>query len=141
VLVVDLPPEEAHDHVKAMRDHGIDTIFLASPTTTEARLKRIGELSRGFVYYVSRLGVTGAQRELPPQLADEVQRVRKATSLPVAVGFGISTGEHARAVGKLGDGVVVGSAFVDRIAKAKNDEDRVRAVKALAKEIVAGARA
>lgn len=140
VLVVDLPPEEAEAHVTAMRAHGIDTIFLASPTTTTARLARIGELSRGFVYYVSRLGVTGAQRELPPQLAEQVAAVRNATRLPVAVGFGISTGEHAKAVAHLGDGVVVGSAFVDRIAKASSDADRIGSVRTLAKELVSGVR-
>lgn len=140
VLVVDLPPEEAQEHVTAMRAHGIDTIFLASPTTSAERLERIGEMSRGFVYYVSRLGVTGAQRELPPLLAEEVARVRAATQLPVAVGFGISTGAHARSVAHSADGVVVGSAFVDRIGKGKNDAERVQAVRELAKEIVSGVR-
>ncbi|MBC7793504.1 MAG: tryptophan synthase subunit alpha, partial [Clostridia bacterium] len=110
-------------------------------TTTTARLTQIGELSRGFVYYVSRLGVTGAQRDLPAQLAEEVERVRTATKLPVAVGFGISTSAHAKAVAHFGDGVVVGSAFVDRIAKASTDAERIASVKTLARELVAGVRA
>lgn len=141
VLVVDLPPEDAGEHVTAMRAHDIDTIFLASPTTTLERLKRIGELSRGFVYYVSRLGVTGVQRELSLSLGEEVARVRATTKLPVAVGFGISTGAQARDVAKLAEGVIVGSAFVDRIAKVTTLDERTRSVRALARDIVAGVRA
>lgn len=140
VLVVDLPPEEAGEHIAAMRANDIDTIFLASPTTTPARLKLVGEASRGFVYYVSRLGVTGAQRELSSSLADEVARVRAAASIPVAVGFGVSTGAQAREVAKLAEGVIVGSAIVDRMAKAKSDSERVESVRALTRELVAGVR-
>lgn len=140
VLVVDLPPEEAAEHIEAMRANDIDTIFLASPTTTPARLKLVGEASRGFVYYVSRLGVTGAQRELSSSLAEEVARVRAATSTPVAVGFGVSTGAQAREVAKIADGVIVGSALVDRMAKAKSDHERIESVRALTRELVAGVR-
>lgn len=140
VLVIDLPPEESDAHVKAMRAQDIDTIFLASPTTTEARLKHIGELSRGFVYYVSRLGVTGVQRELSQTLGEELTRVRTVVKLPIAVGFGIASGAQARAVAALAEGVVVGSAFVDRIAKAGSDAERVRQVSELARDIVTGVR-
>ncbi len=141
VLVVDLPPEEAGEHIAAMRAHDIDTIFLASPTTTPARLKLVGEVSRGFVYYVSRLGVTGAQRELSSSLGEEVSRVRAAVgSIPVAVGFGVSTGAQAREVAKIADGVIVGSAIVDRMAKAKSDSERLESVRVLTRELVAGVR-
>ena len=141
VLVVDLPPEEARDHIAAMRGQDIDTIFLASPTTTPARLALVGEASRGFVYYVSRLGVTGAQRELSTSLAQEVARVRAAVKIPIAVGFGVSNGEQARAVARIADGVIVGSAIVDRMAKAKSDRERLESVRALTRELVLGVRA
>lgn len=140
VLVVDLPPEEAEVHIRAMRQHDIDTIFLASPTTTTARLHVIGSASRGFVYYVSRLGVTGAQRELSSTLGEEVARVREATHLPVAVGFGVSNGAQARAVSRLADGVIVGSAIVECMARAANDAERVNGVRALVRELVEGIR-
>ncbi len=140
VLVVDLPPEEASDHIAAMRGEDIDTVFLASPTTTPARLKLVGEASRGFVYYVSRLGVTGAQRELSTSLAEEVSRLRGAVKIPIAVGFGVSNGEQARAVSRIADGVIVGSAIVDRMAKANSDSERVESVRALTRELVAGVR-
>ncbi len=140
VLVVDLPPEEAGDHIAAMRSQDIDTIFLASPTTTPERLKLVGEASRGFVYYVSRLGVTGAQRELSSSLAEEVARVRAATKIPVAVGFGVSNGEQARTVARFADGVIVGSAIVDRMAKASSDAERLASVRSLTRELIAGVR-
>jgi tryptophan synthase alpha chain len=140
VLVVDLPPEEASEHIQAMRAQDIDTVFLASPTTTPARLKLVGEASRGFVYYVSRLGVTGAQRELSASLGEEVARVRAATKIPIAVGFGVSNGAQARSVAGLADGVIVGSAIVERIGKAKSGSERVDSVRALVRELVAGVR-
>lgn len=111
-LVVDLPPEEARDYVSALRAHKIDTIFLASPTTTRNRLAHVDELSSGFVYYVSRTGVTGAQKELSSTLTSELAEVRKWVKKSLAVGFGIATPEQARTVAQSGDGVVVGSALV-----------------------------
>ena len=94
----------------------MDTVFLAAPTSTPERLAKVGEMSSGFVYCVSTTGVTGERAELPVELADLVTRVRASTSLPVAVGFGVSTPEQARAVARVADGVVVGSALVKRQA-------------------------
>jgi tryptophan synthase alpha chain len=96
---------------------GLDRIRLAAPSTTEARLRAIGERAGSFVYYVSRYGVTGARAALPPGLAADVERVRALARRPVAVGFGISSPEQASAVARIADGVVVGSAIVERIEK------------------------
>lgn len=113
VLCVDLPPAEAAaDYLPALRSSGIDTVFLLSPTSDRRRILEVEEASTGFVYYVSRAGVTGTRSELPPDLLKEVKRLRRKVSLPLAVGFGISNPEQARAVGKVADGVVVGSALV-----------------------------
>jgi tryptophan synthase alpha chain len=112
VIVPDLPPDMAGPWLAASA--GIDTVFLAAPTSTPERLAKVGEMSRGFVYCVSTTGVTGERSELPAQLAELAERVKAATSLPVAVGFGVSTPEQAAAVAQIADGVVVGSAIVRR---------------------------
>lgn len=112
-IVPDLPIEEADDWLAA--SEGLDTVFLAAPTSTPERLERIGRASSGFIYCVSRTGVTGEQSELPSDLAELVNRVRDASmSTPVAVGFGVATPEQAAVVGQAADGVVVGSAIVRR---------------------------
>ena len=110
VIVPDLPPDMAGPWLAASA--GIDTVFLAAPTSTPERLAKVGTMSGGFVYCVSTTGVTGERSELPAELAGLVARVKAATPLPVVVGFGISTPEQARAVARLADGVVVGSAIV-----------------------------
>jgi tryptophan synthase alpha chain len=113
VLCVDLPPEEAEEcYLPALRKSGLDPVFLLAPTSTTERMKRVGEVSSGFVYYVSRAGVTGEREHLRKTLAKEVKRVRRKVKLPVAVGFGISTPEQVAAVAEVADGVVVGSALV-----------------------------
>ncbi len=112
VIVPDLPPDMAPMWLASSA--GIDTVFLAAPTSTPERLTKVGELSRGFVYCVSTTGVTGERAELPSELTELVARVKAATPLPVAVGFGISTPEQAAAVAAIADGVVVGSALVRR---------------------------
>lgn len=112
VIVPDLPPDMAGPWLAASA--GIDTVFLAAPTSTPGRLEKVGSASRGFVYCVSTMGVTGERSELPEELAALVDRVRAATTLPVAVGFGVSTPEQAAAVSRIADGVVVGSAIVKR---------------------------
>ncbi len=112
VLCVDLPPEEAGEYAAGLHDHGLDTIFLLAPTSTKARVDLVGETSTGFAYYVSRTGVTGARAGLPRELAREVKAVRRRLPLPLAVGFGISTPQQVAAVGRVADGVVVGSALV-----------------------------
>jgi tryptophan synthase alpha chain len=114
-LITDLPIEEADEYLRNMRQQNLATVFLAAPTSTDARLKRIAELSTGFVYAVSRTGITGARKELPEDAETLVQRLRKFTKLPIAVGFGISAAEQFAAVGKFADAAVVGSAIVQTI--------------------------
>jgi tryptophan synthase alpha chain len=112
VLLTDLSVEEAPAHIEVMRRHGLDTIFLAAPTSTEARLREIAACSSGFVYLVSRTGVTGERNSLSDAVAPLAAAVRRVTDLPLAVGFGISSPEQAAAAGAVSDAVVVGSAFV-----------------------------
>ncbi len=118
VIVPDLPPEEAEDLVDAARTYGVDTIFLASPTSSVERLARIVAVSTGFLYYVSLTGVTGARRHLPQDINAHVRTIRRMTDLPICVGFGISGPTQVREVVQTADGVVVGSALLDVIAKA-----------------------
>jgi tryptophan synthase alpha chain len=115
-IVPDLPPDGpmTASWLAASRPAGLDTVFLAAPTSTPDRLAKVGAASRGFVYCVSTMGVTGERGELPPELGSLVARVKASTGLPVAVGFGISTPEQAASVSRLADGVVVGSAIVRR---------------------------
>jgi len=115
LLLLDLPPEEADQDLPPAAD--LRRIVLVAPTTPEARLRQITQRASGFVYYVSREGVTGMQHSLPATLSDGVTRLKKTTPLPVCVGFGISNPEQAGQVARLADGVVVGSAIVDRIGK------------------------
>ncbi|MBC7286892.1 MAG: tryptophan synthase subunit alpha [Armatimonadetes bacterium] len=128
VLVSDLPPEEADEWVDAARAEGLDTIFLAAPTTPADRARRIAELSRGFLYAVSRPGVTGVRDQLPEGLADFVAMLKSVSDLPVAVGFGISRPEQVRAVCSVADGAIVGSAVVEIIARLGGAEDVFYAV-------------
>jgi tryptophan synthase alpha chain len=114
-LVTDLPVEEAGEYLHGMRGRELATVFLAAPTSTDPRLKRIAEASTGFVYAVSRTGVTGARQELPQDARDLVARIRRFTSLPVAVGFGISTAEQFAAVGEYAEAAVVGSALMQAV--------------------------
>jgi tryptophan synthase alpha chain len=114
-LITDLPGEEADEYLRHMRNRNLATVFLAAPTSTDERLKHIAQLSTGFVYGVSRTGITGARKELPEDAEKLVQRLRKFTKLPIAVGFGISAPEQFAAVGKFADAAVVGSAIVQTI--------------------------
>jgi tryptophan synthase alpha chain len=121
-LLTDLPVEEADDYLREMRRNDLATVFLAAPTSTAERLKRIAEASRGFVYAVSRTGVTGARQQLPDDARKLVRRLRKYTKLPIAVGFGISTAEQFTAVGEFADAAVVGSAIVETIERNPGKE-------------------
>src|SRR5438552_6652394 len=121
-LITDLPVEEADEYLRVMRSRNLATIFLAAPTSTDERLKRIAEASTGFVYAVSRTGVTGAQKELPQDAQKLGQRLRKFTKLPIAVGFGISAPEQFASVGKYADAAVVGSAIVQLIERSPGKE-------------------
>jgi tryptophan synthase alpha chain len=137
VLITDLTPEEAREHVRVMRRHGLDTVFLAAPTSTPARLKAIARLSRGFLYLISRRGVTGARADLPPEVKKMVKRLRRLTRLPIAVGFGIARPEQVAALNGVADGVVVGSALVECCEKAKG-ERAMRAAAELVAKLKAG---
>lgn len=116
-LITDLPVEEAGDYLREMRQRRLATVFLAAPTSTDQRLKQICTASRGFVYAVSRTGVTGTRQQLPEDARDLVRRLRKHTQLPIAVGFGISSAEQFAAVGEFADAAVVGSAIVETIER------------------------
>jgi tryptophan synthase alpha chain len=111
-LVTDLPPEEAGEWLAAARPVGLDTVFLAAPTSTDDRLRKVAEASRGFVYAVSRTGVTGERQALSDDARPLVARLRALTGEPVALGFGIASPEQARAAADVADGIVVGSALV-----------------------------
>jgi tryptophan synthase alpha chain len=121
VLVLDLPLEEAGPFRTLLADRGIDTILLLSPTTTDARLRLAASLGSGFLYAISRLGVTGMRDELAGGAEEMVRRIRAVSDLPVALGFGISKPEHVREVGRWADAAVVGSALVNVIAEAGAD--------------------
>lgn len=117
VLTLDVPPEEAEAWRQAFSARGIDTIFLLSPTTTTERIRRAASLGSGFLYGISRLGVTGAREDVADSAPALAARVREVTAMPLALGFGISRPEHVRAIGRLADAAVVGSALVSVIAE------------------------
>lgn len=136
VLVTDLPPEEAGGHIARCREAGIDTVFLAAPTTPHDRFARIAEASTGFLYYVSSKGVTGARSELPSDLEGQVALLREAATVPIYVGFGISTRETAARVCAVADGYVVGSALGVVIEEAHAaGQDVVEAARAFVRAI------
>jgi tryptophan synthase alpha chain len=116
-IQTDLTPEEADDWLAASRANSLDTVFLLAPTSTNDRIDVVARLSSGFVYCVSRTGVTGARQDIPEELPSLIMRVKERTRTPVCVGFGISNPDHVRRIGALADGVVVGSALVDVIAR------------------------
>lgn len=111
-IISDLVPEEADEWVEVSAANSLDTIFLAAPTSTEARIREVAEKSSGFIYLVSRTGVTGAESQVPPDVAGLVSKVRALTEKPICVGFGVSTPEHVQMVCQVADGAVVGSALV-----------------------------
>jgi tryptophan synthase alpha chain len=117
VLVTDITPEESGPYCLSMERHGLDCVFLAAPTSSTQRIAKIAGCSRGFVYVVSRTGTTGMQQELSRGILSTVERVRRYTQLPIAVGFGISKPEQVRAVWEISDGAVVGSAIVAEMEK------------------------
>jgi tryptophan synthase alpha chain len=122
VLVTDLTPEESEDYRRIIHAQNLDTVFLAAPTSDDERLRKISACSSGFLYLISRTGVTGAKDSLPDDLPGLVRRVRRFTELPVAVGFGISLPGHVSVLGGLADAAVVGSALVSAIEKASSIE-------------------
>jgi tryptophan synthase alpha chain len=128
VLITDLTPEEGGPWITAFRDHAVDLIFLVAPTTSDERLTRIAQQASGFIYAVSRAGVTGARNEMPRDAESLVKRVRAVSDLPVAVGFGISTSEQVRQVWRFADAAVIGSALVSQIEKLAGSPDLIAGV-------------
>ena len=138
LLVLDCPPEEAGDLIAASRKHGLANVFIVAPTTPPARIALIAKHASGFIYYVSREGVTGERSELAANLSASVAEIRKHTALPVCVGFGVSKPEHVRAIAQVADGVVVGSALVNVIAAHKDRHgEAAEAVGAKVRELLA----
>jgi len=119
VLLTDMIVEEAEEYLRVMRENDLSPVFLAAPTSPDERLKAIAENSRGFVYAISRVGITGTQTELASDAQGLVERIKKFTTLPVALGFGVSTAAHVKALGEFADAAVVGSAIVGLIEKTK----------------------
>jgi tryptophan synthase alpha chain len=140
LITPDLTPEEAGPWVAASDAHGLDRVFLVAPSSPPARVAAITRLCRGFVYAVSLMGITGARAAVSATAADVVARIREHTSLPAAVGVGVSTGAQAREVAGFADGVIVGSAYVRRVAEAATPADAVAAVRELTADLAAGVR-
>src|SRR5215469_6843931 len=140
VLVTDLTPEESEDYRRILRAQHLDTIFLAAPTSDDERLQKISACSSGFLYLISRTGVTGAKDALPEDLPGLLRRVHKFTQLPVAVGFGISLPGHVSVLGGLADAAVVGSALVSEIEKATANDSSPAAIDRAATAIAARVR-
>jgi tryptophan synthase alpha chain len=139
MLTLDLPPEEADELGAAARAHGLDTVCIVAPTTPDARLPKIAAAATGFIYYVSREGVTGVRAQLATGIAAAVERIRRHTDLPVVVGFGIATRAHVAQVAACADGVVVGSALVNIVREHLHDRSKLApALGAVAADLAAG---
>ena len=135
LLVLDLPPEESDNYESLMRKAGLCHIYLVAPTTPEKRIELIVKRGSGFIYCISREGVTGMQQQVATNLAQQVSKIRAYTKLPVAVGFGVSNPEQARLVARDADAVVVGSAVVNQIAKHGKSKDLVKRVSEFVKSL------
>jgi tryptophan synthase alpha chain len=136
LLVLDLPPEESDNYETLMREAGLCNIYLVAPTTPEDRIELIVKRGAGFIYYVSREGVTGMQMKVADTITQMTAKIRVHTSLPIAVGFGISTPEQAKIVAASADAVVVGSAIVDQVARHGQSPDLVKRVIEFAKPLL-----
>ena len=140
LITPDLPPEEAGDWLAASDAYGLDRVFLVAPSSSDERIARVSAACRGFVYAASLMGTTGARDAVGGAAAGLVTRVREVTSLPVAVGLGVRDGAQAAEVAGFADGVIVGSAFVQRLLAAGDPAAGLAAVRALATELAAGVR-
>jgi tryptophan synthase alpha chain len=136
ILALDLPPEEAGDYKRLMDARGLDTIFLIAPTSRDDRIRLISSCTTGFVYYISRTGVTGERERLADTVRPMVEKIRSHTFKPVAVGFGVSSPEHTAEIAGYADAVVVGSAIVRRIGEKEGDTDLVSHVGDFVKNLV-----
>ena len=135
LLVLDLPPEESENYEALMKQAGLCHIYLVAPTTPEDRMELIVKRGSGFIYYISREGVTGMQSQVATNLASQVAKIRAHTDLPVAVGFGVSNPEQAKLVAQSADAVVVGSAIVNQIAENGKSPELVAKVGAFVKSL------
>jgi len=135
LLTLDLPPEESEEHLAACEKHGLKTVYIVAPTTPDERLAMICRATTGFIYYVSREGVTGEQTSMSEGIQARVESIKQHTDLPVVVGFGISNADHVQTVAQAADGVVVGSALVNCIAN--NTGDAAAIVEALSAKMAA----
>ncbi|MGE9295144.1 MAG: tryptophan synthase subunit alpha [Puniceicoccales bacterium] len=122
-LVLDLPPEEAASWMSTCEKHGLKTVFIVAPTTPAERIKKISDAATGFLYYVSRTGVTGERADMAADLSEQMSHIRAQTDKPVVVGFGVSRPEHVKSVASCADGVVVGSALVNCLATDQDKPD------------------
>lgn len=141
VLLLDLPPEQDPAIFAILQRHGLATVCLAAPTTLPARRKFLAQHSRGFLYYICRLGVTGERAELPPDLGRRVRELKRAADIPVCIGFGISSPEQAAEAARHGDGAVVGSHLVKLVERHAADPDLVAIVAARAQALAAAVHA
>lgn len=137
VIIPDLPPEEAKDFVAYAHQKGLDTISFLAPTSTKERIKFISRVSRGFIYYVSLTGVTGARRELPKDIVAHLKVIKANTLKPVCVGFGVSSPEQVRQIYQIADGVIVGSAILKKIKENLRRPDLVKRVGNFVKQLKA----
>jgi tryptophan synthase alpha chain len=135
LLVLDLPPEESDNYEALTKKNGLCHIYLVAPTTPEERMEFIVKRGSGFIYYISREGVTGMQSKVAPNLASQVSKIRTHTDLPIAVGFGVSNPEQAKLVAQSADAVVVGSAVVNQIAEHGKSKDLVKRVSEFVKSL------
>jgi len=139
ILTLDLPPEEAGEVSEACRKYGMETVFIVAPTTPDERIDRIVASTTGFIYYVSREGVTGVRDSVAQSVPAAVQRIKVRTQLPVVVGFGISTREHVHQVAQLADGAVVGSLLVNAIKDNLGSTEKICArLKTIMQDLTAG---
>jgi tryptophan synthase alpha chain len=139
MLTLDLPPEEAGEVMAAGRQHGVETVFIVAPTTPDERIEKIAATTTGFIYYVSREGVTGVRDQVAVNIPEAVARIKARTKLPVVVGFGISTRPQVAQVAAMADGVVVGSALVNAIRDNLGSVDKICAqLKTVTTDLVAG---
>lgn len=135
VITVDMPPEEGEDYIAALRNHGVDPIFLIAPTTTEARIKIIGAVASGFVYYVSLKGVTGDATLDVDEVSSRIDLIRQHIKLPIGVGFGIKDAASAASVAHCADAVVVGSAIVNRMAAQKDETEKTAQTATIVRDV------
>lgn len=137
LLALDLPPEESHHYLKAFKKEKLKTIFLIAPTTPIERIKIINKVASGFLYYVSRLGVTGMKEDLAQDLEKRLKEIKEISKLPVAVGFGISKPEHVKQLAPLCDAVVVGSAIVKKVEENLKDPKLIENVSGFVQTLTA----